>query len=114
MCIRTHIALSAIIAAINTINAVPRGASLAMVSQQLKSVRHLTIAHLQFDCREPKPSFCCWRGTIGICYEFSEAYLRIFHKICGGCTKVSVSTCVFSVPCVLTCRLENRRVSFHL
>jgi len=59
-------------AAISTINAVPRGASLAMISQQLKSVRHLTIAHLQFDCREPTPSVCCWGGTIGICYEFSK------------------------------------------
>src|SRR5262245_57144286 len=36
--------------------------SLAMVSQQLKSVRHFTIAHLgQSDCDEIKPSFCCWR-----------------------------------------------------
>src|SRR6516225_11301566 len=53
MCTWAHIAPNTIIAAISTINAVPSGASLAMVSQQLKSVRHLTIAHLQFDCREP-------------------------------------------------------------
>jgi hypothetical protein len=28
-------------------------------------------------------------------------------------TKVTASTCVFSVPFVLTCRSGNRRVSFH-
>jgi len=43
-CIWAQIALSTIIAAIRAINAVPMGAILAMVSQQLKSVRHFTIA----------------------------------------------------------------------
>jgi hypothetical protein len=28
-------------------------------------------------------------------------------------TEVSASACAFSVPFVLTCRLENRQVSFH-
>src|SRR6516162_1477930 len=43
-CIWAQIALSTIVAAIRAINAVPMGAILAMVSQQLKSVRHFTIA----------------------------------------------------------------------
>src|SRR5262245_62041049 len=37
-----------------------------------------------------------------------------FSQNLRTCTKVSASTVAFSVPFVLTCRLENRQVSFHL
>jgi hypothetical protein len=40
-------------------------------------------------------------------------YLRFFKIRAVIYTKVSASACAFSVPFVLTCRLENRRVSFH-
>src|SRR6516225_7777625 len=71
-CIWAQIAPSAIIAAIRAINAVPMGAILAMVSQQLKSVRHFTIASLpQSDCGELKPWFYCWRDShFQQCAEF--------------------------------------------
>jgi hypothetical protein len=38
---------------------------------------------------------------------------RTFYQI-GVDAKVTASTFAFSVPCALTCRSKNHRVSFHL